>query len=361
MLNKDAVLKVLSGIDDPELKKSFTELEMVKSVAINDTNIKVIILLTVPGCPMKDKITEDITNGVKQLDGVESVTVEFDVMNENQRNKLKEKLGYSSATVDPSYKESTTGIPVVKKFAKRYIAIASGKGGVGKSTITVNLAAAMAKLGYKVGVLDADVYGFSIPRMLGVGGSPTTENDRLTPISKNDNLQVISMGFFVDEDDPVIWRGPLLHKAINQFLTLVDWDELDFMFIDLPPGTGDVTLTIAQAIPTAELLVVTTPQATATHVAGRVAKLAERTKLKVIGVIENMAYYEVNGGKDYVFGKDGGKELAKNLGVEMLGEIPLKKSIREGGDNGKPPATDGDPDEISLFESLAKSIQKMSG
>ena len=168
------------------------------------------------------------------------------------------------------------------------------------------------------------------------------------------------MGFFVNEDDPVIWRGPLLHKAINQFLTLVDWNNLDFMFIDLPPGTGDVTLTIAQAIPTAELLVVTTPQATATHVAGRVAKLAERTKLKVIGVIENMAYYEVVGHKDYVFGKDGGKELAKDLGVAMLGEIPLKKSIREGGDKGQPPATDGNRDEILLFESLAKRIQKMS-
>jgi ATP-binding protein involved in chromosome partitioning len=356
MLNEEAVRQVLSGIDDPELKKSFTELEMVKSVEINDTNVKVEILLTVPGCPMKEKITDDITKGIKQLDGVESVTVKFGVMNNEQRNKLKEKLGYS---VTPSQQGTPEGIPVVPKCADRYIAIASGKGGVGKSTITANLAAAMARLGYKVGVLDADVYGFSIPRMLGVSGSPSGDNNRLTPVNKNENLQVISMGFFVNEDDPVIWRGPLLHKAINQFLTLVDWDDLDFMFIDLPPGTGDVTLTIAQAIPTAELLVVTTPQATATHVAGRVAKLAERTKLKVIGVIENMAYYEVAGDKDYVFGKDGGKELAKNLGVAMLGEIPLMKSIREGGDNGKPPATDGNEKEISLFESLAKSIQKM--
>ena len=358
MLNKEAVLKVLSGIDDPELKKSFTELEMVNNIEINGSNVTVEILLTVSVCPMQDKIIDDITSGVKQLDGVESVNVEFGVMNEEQRNRFKEKLGY---TVTPSRKGTPEGIPVVTKCAKRYIAIASGKGGVGKSTITVNLAAAIARLGYKVGVLDADVYGFSIPRMLGVTGSPTSENNRLKPISKNDNLQVISMGFFVNEDDPIIWRGPLLHKAINQFLTLVDWDDLDFMFIDLPPGTGDVTLTIAQAIPTAELIVVTTPQATATHVAGRVAKLAERTKLKVIGVVENMAYYEADGDKDYVFGKDGGKELAKDLGVPMLSEIPLKKSIREGGDNGKPPATHGEPDEILLFESLAKSIQKMPG
>lgn len=359
MLNVDAVRQVLSGINDPELKKSFTELEMVKSVEINGTNVKIEILLTVPGCPMKDKIIDDITSGVKQIDGVESVVVEFDVMNDEQRNRIKEKLGYSISPASSSV-ESPTGIPVVPKHANRYIAIASGKGGVGKSTITANLAAAMARLGYKVGVLDADVYGFSIPRMLGVTGTPSSENNRLTPISKNENLQIISMGFFVNEDDPVIWRGPLLHKAINQFLTLVDWKKLDFMFIDLPPGTGDVTLTIAQAIPTAELLVVTTPQATATHVAGRVAKLAERTKLKVIGVIENMAYYEVDGHKDYVFGKDGGKELAKDLGVALLGEIPLKKSIREGGDKGQPPATDGNQDEILLFESLAKRIQKMS-
>jgi len=357
MLNEDAVRQVLSGINDPELKKSFTELEMIKHIDINGPNVTIGILLTVPGCPMKEKITEDITNGVKQLDGVETVKVEFGVMNNEQRNRLKEKLGYS-VTFDQH--GNIEGIPVVPKCAKRYIAIASGKGGVGKSTITANLAAAMARLGYKVGVLYADVYGFSIPRMLGLSGTPTGENNRLTPISKNQNLQVISMGFFVNEDDPVIWRGPLLHKAINQFLTLVDWDNLDFMFIDLPPGTGDVTLTIAQAIPTAELLVVTTPQATATHVAGRVAKLAERTKLKVIGVIENMAYYEVDSHKDYVFGKDGGKELAKDLGVAMLGEIPLKKSIREGGDKGQPPATDGNRDEILLFESLAKSIQKMS-
>jgi ATP-binding protein involved in chromosome partitioning len=213
-------------------------------------------------------------------------------------------------------------------------------------------------MGRKVGLLDADVYGFSIPRMLGVHGQPTMLDDKIIPLRKGDNLQVVSMGFFVNEDDPVIWRGPLLHKAINQFLTDVMWDDLDYLFLDLPPGTGDVTLTIAQAIPAAELLVVTTPQATATHVAGRVAKLAERTHLRVIGVIENMAYFESGGQREYIFGKNGGKELAKRLGVELLGEIPLQISIREGADSGQPVAVLGDDSQIKLFEDIAKAIER---
>jgi ATP-binding protein involved in chromosome partitioning len=213
-------------------------------------------------------------------------------------------------------------------------------------------------MGKKVGLLDADVYGFSIPRMLGVHGQPTIIDDKIVPLRKGDNLQVVSMGFFVNEDDPVIWRGPMLHKAINQFLTDVMWDDLDYLFLDLPPGTGDVTLTIAQAIPAAELLVVTTPQATATHVAGRVAKLAERTHLRVIGVIENMAYFETNGQREYIFGKNGGKELAKRLGVDLLGEIPLQVSIREGADSGRPAALSGDASQIKLFEEIARAIEQ---
>jgi len=185
-------------------------------------------------------------------------------------------------------------------------------------------------------------------------------DDKMVPLRKGDNIQVVSMGFFVDEDDPVIWRGPLLHKAINQFINDVMWDDLDYLLLDLPPGTGDVTLTIAQAIPMAELLVVTTPQATATHVAGRVAKLAERTKLKVIGVVENMAYYENNGKRDYNFGKDGGKELAKKLDVDFLGEVPLRSSIRLGSDEGKPVASDGNEQDVACFESIARRVDEMA-
>jgi len=351
MLTEEAVMHVLSGIEDPELKKPLTELDMVRYVRIDDGRVDVGITLTVPGCPLKARISEDVTSGVKRIEGVKSVDVQFDVMTDEQRTRLKEKLGMATA---PGQQTAS-----IVKYAKRFIAVSSGKGGVGKSTITTNLAVALARMGKKVGLLDADVYGFSIPRMLGISGQPTVIDDKIVPLRKGDNLQVVSMGFFIDEDEPVIWRGPLLHKAINQFINDVMWDNLDYLFLDLPPGTGDVTLTIAQSIPSAELLVVTTPQATATHVAGRVAKLAERTNLKVIGVIENMAYYETNGQREYIFGKDGGKNLAKKLGVGLLGEIPLRKSIREGSDAGRPVASEGTPDEIATFEKIARQLESM--
>jgi len=350
MLSKEAVMHVLSGIEDPELKKPLTELDMIKFVNIDGANVTIGVTLTVPGCPLKEKISGDVVAGVSLIPGVDSVNVEFDVMSEQQRKTLREKLGHGAA---PAAQQTT-----IAQFAKRFIAVSSGKGGVGKSTVTTNLAAALAERGRKVGLLDADVYGFSIPRMLGVSGQPTIIDDKIVPLRKGDNLQVMSMGFFVDEDEPVIWRGPLLHKAINQFLTDVMWDDLDYLFLDLPPGTGDVTLTIAQAIPSAELLVVTTPQQTATHVAGRVAKLAEKTNLSVLGVIENMAYYEVNGNRDYIFGKDGGKELAKKLKRPLLGDIPLEKSIREGADNGQPVASVGSKELIELFGRIATVVEE---
>lgn len=351
MLTEEAVMHVLSGIEDPELKKPLTELDMVRYVRIDDGRVDVGITLTVPGCPLKARISEDVTNGVKLIEGVKSVNVVFDVMNDEQRARLKEKLGM---TTTPGQQTAS-----IVKYAKRFIAVSSGKGGVGKSTVTTNLAVALARMGKKVGLLDADVYGFSIPRMLGMTGQPTVIDDKMVPLRKGNNLQVVSMGFFIDEDEPVIWRGPLLHKAINQFINDVMWDDLDYLFLDLPPGTGDVTLTIAQSIPSAELLVVTTPQATATHVAGRVAKLAERTHLSVIGVIENMAYYETNGQREYIFGKDGGKNLAKKLGVSLLGEIPLRTSIREGSDSGRPVAAEGTPEEIATFEKIARQLEAM--
>ena len=352
MLTKEAVMHVLSGINDPELKKPVTELDMVKFVNIEKGDVTVGITLTVPSCPLKGKISEDITKGIGLIPGVESVKVEFDAMTDEQREALRRKLGYGT-------KESPSTIDV-GDIARRFIAVASGKGGVGKSTVTANLAVALARLGRQVGVLDADVYGFSIPHMLGVHGQPTAIDNKIVPLRKGDNIQVVSMGFFVNPDEPVIWRGPLLHKAITQFLTDVMWIDLDYLLLDLPPGTGDVTITIAQAIPATELLVVTTPQSAATSVAGRVAKMAEKTKLKVIGVIENMAYYENKGEKDYIFGKDGGKNLARYLNVPLLGEIPLMTSIREGADTGRPVATDGTPEQVALFETIAQSIVQMN-
>jgi ATP-binding protein involved in chromosome partitioning len=345
-------MNVLSGIEDPELRKPLTELDMVKSVEIDGSKVTIGITLTIAGCPLKNKIQEDVVRGVGMIKGVERVMVNFDVMTDEQREALKKKLGYGNAG-------SSTQTTTTAK-AKRFVAVSSGKGGVGKSTVTTNLAVALARMGKKVGLLDADVYGFSIPRMLGVSGQPTSIDNKIIPVRSGDNIQVISMGFFVNEDDPVVWRGPLLHKAIQQFLTDVMWDDLDYLFLDLPPGTGDVTLTVAQAVPSAELLVVTTPQATATHVAGRVAKLAEKTNLKVLGVIENMSYFESNGVKEYIFGQGGGRLLAEALSVPFLGEIPLMTSLREGADNGKPVAANGTPEQVSFFEKLAEAIDKQS-
>jgi ATP-binding protein involved in chromosome partitioning len=354
MVTKDLVLHVLSGINDPELKKPLTDLDMVRFVDVKEGDVTVGISLTVPGCPLKAQISNDITRGVGLIPGVSSVQVEFDVMSDAQRAMLAQKLGRTQAQASAGRSSVT-----IQNFAKRFIAVSSGKGGVGKSTITTNLAAALARRGPMVGVLDADVYGFSIPRMMGVSGQPAVIDDKIVPLKKGQNIQVVSMGFFVREDEPVIWRGPLLHKAINQFLSDVLWDELDYLFLDLPPGTGDVTITIATAIPSAELLVITTPQPSAYQVAGRVAKLAERTKLRVIGVIENMSWYESNGKKEYLFGKDGGKILADALKVPLLAQIPLNPTIREGADSGNPVAFDGTPEQIEIFQRLAEQLENM--
>jgi ATP-binding protein involved in chromosome partitioning len=347
MPTKEAVMQVLSGIDDPELKKPLTDLGMVNHINIDGPNVDVGITLTVPGCPLKAKISDDVKTGVGALEGVEEVTVDFGVMTEQQREELRQKLGHG--TKDAADKPELT-------FAKRFIAVSSGKGGVGKSTVTTNLACALAQQGYKVGLLDADVYGFSIPEMLGLKGQPTQIDDKIVPPRAMDNLQVISIGLFVDRDEPVVWRGPMVHKMINQFLSDVMWDELDFLLMDLPPGTGDVTITIAQSLPATEMLVVTTPQSTATHVAGRVAALAAKTNLTVLGVIENMAYFEHDGEREYIFGRDGGKELAKTLEVPFLGEIPLMTSLREGADAGKPVALHGNEAQQKLFGDLARQL-----
>jgi ATP-binding protein involved in chromosome partitioning len=352
MTDKNEVMKILSEIDDPELRRPLTDLDMVKAVDIDGGHVKIEILLTIPGCPLRQKISDDVLTKVGRLPGVEKVDVAFGVMSEEQRKNLLNRL-YGAQPKTGTQDEKPAGT-----FAERVIAVASGKGGVGKSTVTSNLAAAMSKMGKKVAVLDADVYGFSIPRILGLGGTPTIIDESIVPLRK-ENIQVISMGFFVEEDAPVIWRGPLLHKAINQFLTDVLWDKSDFLLLDLPPGTGDVTLTIAQSLPNAELLVVTTPQPVASHTAGRVAKLAEKTKLTVLGVVENMAYYEVNGTRQYIFGKDGGKNLATELNVPFLGQIPIMTEIREAADAGMPLAFSDRTDIAEYYSKIAGAIVRM--
>jgi ATP-binding protein involved in chromosome partitioning len=337
----EAVRTALAGVNDPEIRQPITELDMVKSVDIDGGRVSVGIFLTVAGCPMKATLTRDVQVAVSALDGVEEVVVDLDVMSEQQREALKTKLrgGEPSREVPFAKPGSTT----------RIFAVASGKGGVGKSSVTVNLAAAMAAEGLSVGVLDADVYGFSIPRMLGVGTPPTRVDDMILPPIAHE-VKVISIGMFVPGNQPVVWRGPMLHRALEQFLTDVFWGDLDVLLLDLPPGTGDIAISVAQLLPTAEILVVTTPQTAAAEVAERAGSIALQTKQQIVGVVENMSWLELpDGSKMDVFGAGGGQVVADSLSrsmgapVPLLGQVPIDVRLREGGDAGMPVVL-SDPD-----------------
>jgi ATP-binding protein involved in chromosome partitioning len=335
MISKDEVYNILKEVNDPEIGKPITDLGMVDEIQIDGNKVAVRIKLTIPGCPLKARINDDVSSKIKELDGVKNVDIEFTSMNDKERQALTQSLLARYKGAEDKDEPSTD-------FVKHIVCIASGKGGVGKSTVTVNLAAALADMGYKVGVLDADVYGFSVPRMLGVQGSPTIIDNMIIPPERN-GIKIVSMGLFLDEDTPVIWRGPMLHKAVQQFMSDVHWGDLDYMLIDLPPGTGDVTITIAQKFTRSELLVVTTPQKAAANVALRVGKMAEKVNLSVVGVIENMSYYQMPGGnKEYIFGSGGGERLAKLLKADLLGEIPLDINVREGSDEGTPVVWESD-------------------
>jgi ATP-binding protein involved in chromosome partitioning len=286
------------------------------------------VLLTIAGCPLQDRITGDVTAALAPL-GVSSVDVRMTPMSEEQRAALVGQLrGTAAQTPQRTF---FTGDDTV------VIAVASGKGGVGKSSVTVNLACALAAEGHRVGVLDADVWGFSVPRMLGVSGKPVGFNDMILPLESH-GVKVISMGFFVPEETPVIWRGPMLHKAIEQFLGDVYWGDVDFLLCDLPPGTGDVSISLASFLPGASMLVVTTPQEAARKVAERAGKMAERTNLRPLGVIENMSWFVCPhcGGREAIFGEGGGAEAAETLGVPLLAQVPLVPALRAGGDAGRP-------------------------
>ncbi|WP_199486692.1 Mrp/NBP35 family ATP-binding protein [Actinomadura logoneensis] len=360
-LTTEQVTAALATVNDPEIRKPITELDMVKSVDIAaDGSVRVGIFLTVAGCPMKDTLTKNVTEAVSKLDGVTSVQVELDVMSDEQRKALRSKL-----RPDEVAKE----IPFAKpnSLTKVY-AVASGKGGVGKSSVTVNLAAALAAQGRKVGVVDADIYGHSVPRMLGVEHPPTKVEDMIMPPTAHD-VKVISVGMFTAGNQPVVWRGPMLHRALQQFLADVYWGDLDVLLMDLPPGTGDIAISVAQLLPSAEILVVTTPQQAAAEVAERAGAIAAQTHQQVAGVIENMSYLTCAhcGERQEIFGSGGGaavaEALTRTLGtqVPVLGQVPIDVRLREGGDEGRPLVlSDPDAEAAKELRSIADKLGSRS-
>jgi ATP-binding protein involved in chromosome partitioning len=333
---EEAVSAALATVEDPEIRKPITELGMVREVTVDDGIVRVDLLLTVAGCPLKDKLRADITAAVGAVPGVREVVVEFGVMSPEQRQALQARLRGGAAGAEPV-------IPFAQPGSRtRVYAVASGKGGVGKSSVTVNLAAALAARGLSVGVVDADIYGHSVPRMLGAADRPTRVEEMIMPPQAH-GVKVISIGMFTAGNAAVVWRGPMLHRALQQFLADVYWGDLDVLLLDLPPGTGDVAISLAQLLPNAEILVVTTPQAAAAEVAERAGAIALQTHQRVVGVVENMSWLELpDGSRMEVFGSGGGASVAESLTrsigaqVPLLGQVPLDTRVREAGDLGTP-------------------------
>jgi len=335
--SRDEILQALTSVIDPELRENIVELGMVRAIDIADDGaVAVTVSLTTPGCPIRSHFQTAVTKAVQDL-GVPRVSVAFDVLTDAEKGALQRKLGRGG------------GLPSgALARVQHVICVGSGKGGVGKSTLTANLAAALAADGKKVGVLDADVWGYSIPRMFGLGGDrpPVSPDRKILPLEAH-GVKIMSIGFFVAEDSAVVWRGPMLHKALTQFLEDVDWGELDVLLVDLPPGTGDVSMTIAQLLPDAKFLLVTTPQPTAQKVARRAAEMAHKVSLEIAGVVENMSGFTTPGGERFqIFGEGGGQELADELDVPLLGKVPLTMPLREQADAGAP-LVGHDPDDAA--------------
>ena len=336
MPTKDQVTESLRSVIDPELRRDIVELGMVRSIEIHPTGVvDVMVSLTTPGCPTRSHFQTGVAEAVRELDGATDVNVSFDVLSDNEKSALGRKLGRSNLPEGALAR------------VRNVVCIGSGKGGVGKSSITANLAAALAVDGKQVGVLDADVWGYSQPRMLGLGAERPEVNaaHKLIPITALDGIKVMSIGFFVEQDAAVVWRGPMLHKALQQFLEDVEWGELDYLLIDLPPGTGDVSMTLAQLLPQAKFLIVTTPQPVAQKVARRSAEMATKVKLEIAGVIENMSGFVTPTGERFqLFGEGGGQLLAEELEVPLLAKVPLTMALREQSDAGVP-VVFSDPDD----------------
>jgi ATP-binding protein involved in chromosome partitioning len=323
--SRDEILKALEQVIDPELRRPVTELDMVRDVRIDGGEVAVTIALTVAGCPLRSSFEQQVAEVLAPVAGVERFSLDFDVMSPEEKAALTTKLRGGVT-------ERTKGISLDR--ATRVIAVASGKGGVGKSSLTVNLAASFSALGQRVGILDADVYGHSIPHLLGIHQKPVAVDRMIVPPVRGE-LKLMSIGFFLDDNEPVMWRGPMLHRALEQFLTDVHWGELDTLVVDMPPGTGDVSISLGQLLPRAEAVVVTTPQPLAQEVAARAALMARKTNMRLLGVIENMS--------GETFGTGGGERLADELEVPLLGTVPLDSRLRESGDAGTP-LVESDPD-----------------
>jgi ATP-binding protein involved in chromosome partitioning len=323
---RDAILKALENVIDPELHKPVTELDMVRDVVIHgDGRVEVTVALTVAGCPMRASFEDQVQRFVGSVEDVASVELHFDVMSPDEKAALSTRLrgGRPEKTIslDPT---------------TRVVAIASGKGGVGKSTLTANLAAALAARGERVGVLDADVYGHSIPHMLGVHQRPVVVDTMIVPPVRGD-LKLMSIGFFLDDNAPVMWRGPMLHRALEQFLSDVYWGELDTLVVDMPPGTGDVAISLGQLLPRAEAVVVTTPHRASQQVAVRAAQMARKTNMRLLGIVENMSYLErEDGSREELFGAGGGEALAAEVEAPLLGRIPFDPRLGALADEGEP-------------------------
>jgi ATP-binding protein involved in chromosome partitioning len=353
MPTQDQILEALKVVIDPELRRDIVELEMVRSIDVKDGGVvDVTVSLTTPGCPIKNHFQTAVAEAAGGVDGVTRVNVGFDVLTDTEKAGLQRKLGRQHGLPEGALAQ-----------VKNVICVGSGKGGVGKSTLTVNLAAALAAEGKRVGVLDADVWGYSIPRMLGLGADrpPVSPERKILPLEAH-GLKVMSIGFFVKEDEAVVWRGPMLHKALTQFLEDVAWGELDHLLVDLPPGTGDVSMTLSQLLPQAKFVIVTTPQATAQKVARRSAEMAHKVRLEIAGVIENMSGFTTPSGERFpLFGEGGGRALADELDVPLLGSVPLTMPLRAQADAGTPLVlTDPDDPAAQAVRQAARGIIALS-
>ena len=348
-MNQEDVLRALATVKDPELQRDIVDLGMVRDIVLDDTRIGATVVLTTAGCPLRNQIRADVEEPLTAIAGSRAVEVKFDAMSAQERDALADRLRERDQLVQSLFGPGSK---------TRTIAVASGKGGVGKSTVTANLATALAARGHAVALIDADVYGPTIPLMMGLPAVPPETHDGKMLPPEAHGVKVVSMGFFLPDNEPVVWRGPMLSRAIEQFLGDVLWGSPDYLLIDLPPGTGDIALTIAQMIPGAELIVVSTPQEAAARTAIKAAKMARMTKQRVMGVIENMAYFVCPdcGGRHYIFGRGGAFEIARLMDTQLLGRIPLDQATREGGDAGVPAALDPASPVGAAFAEIAQII-----